>query len=589
MKTIKTQVVELRFFAGRVVNLCRSHKIYTLLAGILAILAVFIVSAGFYHSDVSKTADLLTVSPKSPNLIDGQDWSHFAGATQTTKGVQVRPLGRAIVNQDGSPNQLNPPVNVGGPHLMVSGDFKVTYKVRSIPANAKSSFYLYDSVPIIYDEWRMETPQLQINVGQNDVSVQIWDGSSDTSVDQKTWGGQKIGDNASVTISSAGGQISISLNSQKLGSIAGHDIFKSGTVWFGADATVGTSGWTLSYLAAEPLSGGQVKVVSGSPLAASGADSQALRSLSEANSRKLPIGAAVANYALFSDPDYRKLVATQFSMLTPENELKPQFVHPQPNVYSFSEADSLVSFAAANNMKVHGHTLVFSEANPKWMQDAPLADRQKVMTDHITTVMRHFGTKISEWDVVNEPLSDDDETLRNNIWFAAMGEKYIDTAFASAHAANPSAKLYINEYGLERDGDRWNNFLDLLNRLKARGVPIDGVGFQSHIYEDGDEVEASVIQKHIKTLADMGIISRISEVDAYGDSPTHQSDQYAEALRGCLISPTCTSFTTWGVTDRYGSTTEIHAYPLEVGNDLIWSSNLQPKMAYIKLQNELKK
>jgi endo-1,4-beta-xylanase len=385
-----------------------------------------------------------------------------------------------------------------------------------------------------------------------------------------------------------GGDLTISLNNTKLGALSSYSIFKEGNVWFGADAKAGSSGWVMDSLSVKPLKKGKVQVVPGANLKVSAKDNNSLRNLSYNSSRNLPIGAAIANYTLFSDPEYRTLTAQQFSMLTPENELKPQFIHPGPSTYSFTEADSLVDFAQANNMKVHGHTLVFSEANPRWMQESSISDRQQIMIDHINTVVKHFGDKINEWDVVNEPLSDDDETLRNNIWYQGMGESYIDTAFNTARAANPSAKLYINEYGLEQDGDRWDSFVDLLKRLKTRGVPVDGVGFQSHIYEEGDEIDSETLQEHMKILANMGLVSRISEIDVYGDDAQNQADQYSETLTACLNSPTCTSFTTWGVTDRYGSTTEAHTYPPELGNDLIWDSNLKPKPAYSTLQSLLK-
>jgi endo-1,4-beta-xylanase len=531
-----------------------------------------------------KGVNVINKSKKAQiDLISGQDWSHMAGATQTGNKVKVSPLGRAIVNQDGSGGQPNPPVNVRGPHLSFKKGFKITVGAADIPKSGAASFYLYGSVPVIYDEWRYQTPQVRVDISQDSIAMSEWNGGSDNPVKYQKWSAS-VGDNTAVSIVLSDKKLTVQLNGNDVGSLPDYSIFSSGLVWFGADAPVGGGGWTISSLTTQSINRSKVDVTPGPPLAVPTNDSNSLRKLSSASSRKLPIGAAVANYALFSDSQYRQLVATQFSMLTPENELKPQFVHPGPNTYSFTEADSLVDFANANGMAVHGHTLVFSEANPRWMQNAPVATRQKIMTDHITTVVRHFGPKINEWDVVNEPLSDDDETLRNNIWFAAMGEKYIDTAFNTAHTANPSAKLYVNEYGLEQDSPRWDNFLDLLRRLQARGVPIDGVGFQSHIYESGDEVDGTVLKQHIKILADMGIASRISEIDVYGDDASHQSEQYAKVLKPCLDSPSCTSFTTWGVTDKYGSTTDIHIYPQELGNDLIWDSNFKPKQAYASLQ-----
>lgn len=525
------------------------------------------------------------------DLLNGQDWSHFAGAVQNDQGVHIKALDRKIVSLDGSSEQPNPQVNVRGPRLLASGNFKIAYTASNIPSSGSAAFYLYGSVPIIYDEWRYESPQLRIDINRSQVTAYIWDGNNGKVAQQKSWLAD-VSSEAEIVIIKQDSKLTVALNDKQLGDLLYGNIFQSGNIWFGADATAGSSGWTLKSLKAVALKGGEVQVAPAAPLKISSVDPESLRSLSANHPRKLPMGTAVSNYALFGDSDYRKLVATQFSLITTENELKPQFVHPQPNTYSFAEADSLADFAKANNMNVHGHTLVFSEANPVWMQNTLLAERQKVMTDHISTIVRHFAKDIQSWDVVNEPLLDEavsSSDLRRNLWFLAMGENYIDIAFKTAREANPSAKLYINEYGLEEDGERWDAFLALIKRLKARGVPIDGVGFQAHIYELADEVNRAVLESHMKTLASLGLESRISEIDVYGDNVVSQAQQYADVLKACLTVPSCSSFSSWGPTDKYGSTTDIGIYPLFFGNNLVWDENLQPKPAYPALQATLRR
>jgi endo-1,4-beta-xylanase len=291
---------------------------------------------------------------------------------------------------------------------------------------------------------------------------------------------------------------------------------------------------------------------------------------------------------------YRTLAGGQFNMLTPENEMKAQFIHPQPNKYVFEDADALVAFAEANDMTVHGHALVFGEANPKWMQDTPTTKLKQVMTDHIQKIVGHYKGRVAEWDVVNEPLADDASNagdgsdLRNTIWFKAMGEQFIGEAFKAARAADPAAKLYMNEYGVEEDGDRWDSLLALIGRLQAQHVPIDGIGFQSHVYEAADHVDPAVLRHHIQQLAKMGLSSRISEIDVHGEDTKVQADEYAGVLGACLAEPACTGFSTWGITDLYGSTTEPHTYPSQLGDDLLWDSSLMTKPAYKSLQSILK-
>lgn len=281
-------------------------------------------------------------------------------------------------------------------------------------------------------------------------------------------------------------------------------------------------------------------------------------------------------------------------MLTTENDLKPQFVHPQPGVYDFTEGDTLVEFADRNKMAVHAHTLVFGEANPHWMSEAPAQDRRRIMEEHIATVAGHYRGRVAEWDVVNEPLSLEDADyaaggagLRRHLWFQAMGETYIDHAFRAARTADPTAKLYLNEFGIEADGPRWDALYALVKRLVAAQVPIDGVGFQNHIHETGDHLDQPALRRHIQALAALGLTSRISETDIHGEDLEVQADQFGNSLRVCRTEPTCTSFSTWGISDRYGSTADPNKYPPSPGDELPWDTTQHPKPAYTALTEAL--
>jgi endo-1,4-beta-xylanase len=217
------------------------------------------------------------------------------------------------------------------------------------------------------------------------------------------------------------------------------------------------------------------------------------------------------------------------------------------------------------------------------------------MTSHVKSVVEHFKGKVAEWDVVNEPFSQKHALYENgktglepNIWFEAMGEKYLDLAFATAHTADPSAKLYLNDFGLENDGQRWDALLSLVKRLKQRGVPIDGVGFEAHVYSDGDYIHADQLKKHMQTLASLGLLARVSEIDVTQDDAKEQTNQYILALDACLRAPNCTSYSTWGISDKYGSTTRSDRYPLVYGTSLLWDKDMKAKPAYTALQARLK-
>jgi endo-1,4-beta-xylanase len=326
--------------------------------------------------------------------------------------------------------------------------------------------------------------------------------------------------------------------------------------------------------------------------------SDTLQTLANNKRSNFLIGAAVALTPSVADEKYRSLVyGDNFGMITTENVLKWQFIHPQPLVYDFKEADALVDIARKNKLRVQGHTLVFGEANPKWVQDLPTvttADKnsvKQVMTDHITKTVAHFGDRIMAWDVVNEPLAaeiTDGNIFRNHKWYDAMGEDYIATALTTARAANPKAKLYINDYGLEADGERWDAMLALVKKLTSQNVPLDGIGFESHVYEAGDEIDPVILRRHIQALSKLGISSHVSEMDVHSDDgSTTQAKQYADVLSACISEPSCTSWATWGVTNRYDMY-EADSGKLQYGEDFLWDAQSNPTPAVAEIKKVLK-
>lgn len=526
------------------------------------------------------------------NLLNDQSWTYVPGVQKSDGELRITPIGRVITHKDTSTAQLNPPVNVRGPHLKVSGDFEVKASLKGVEEGA--TFQLYGQVPVIYDEWRQERQSVKINVSPNIIKVSLWDGSSVSSIDERSYK-RNIKNKADISIIRKSNKIFVKLNGKYLGSMPDHNVFINETVWFGVDANIGSDGWTLNSLMAKGLNNGMVELVPSPDLAVNQVKADSLRKLSNSNLRKLPIGAAVSIYPLMTDTQYRQTVGREFSIITPENSMKPQFIHPQKNLYTFADADSVVEFAQKNQIMVHGHALVLSKANPQWMQKTPENQRKQLLTDHITEVVSHFKGKAAEWDVVNEPLSEDGvdynpdrKGIRKQLWFDSMGEEYIDVAFKATKLADPNAKLYLNDFGIEKDGERWDAIVSLVQRLQSRGVPIDGVGFEAHVYHEPDLIDPVVLSQHIQTLAGMGIVSRISEIDVLGDKSEVQAKQFADVLKVCLAQPTCTSYTTWGVSDRYGSTTLSDRYPITLGDSLIWDAKFNPKLSLSTLQNILR-
>jgi endo-1,4-beta-xylanase len=228
------------------------------------------------------------------------------------------------------------------------------------------------------------------------------------------------------------------------------------------------------------------------------------------------VGAAL-NPAQFTEEDARgaALVKAQFNSITPENVLKWERVHPEPESYSFELPDRYVSFGEKNHMFIVGHTLVWHNQTPAWVfqgENGNPADREallKRMRDHIHTVVGRYKGRINGWDVVNEAL-EEDGALRQSPWLKIIGEDYIAKAFQFAHEADPQAELYYNDYNLENEA-KLQGALELLRKLQAQGVPISGVGIQGHYHMDkptNEQVDAA-----ITAFGDLGLKVMVTELD----------------------------------------------------------------------------
>jgi endo-1,4-beta-xylanase len=228
-----------------------------------------------------------------------------------------------------------------------------------------------------------------------------------------------------------------------------------------------------------------------------------------------PIGVAVSPQLLKSADS--KLILRQFNSITPENAMKPGPIHPAEDRYNWGPADEIVSFAQANHLKVRGHTLCWHQQTGDWFfKDArgnPVSKELllKRLKDHITSVVTRYKGKIYAWDVVNEAVADDStQLLRNTPWYNICGEDFITKAFEYAHAADPDAQLFYNDYNTERP-EKAERVYRLLKKLVDAKVPIHGVGLQGHwsIFEPSETELRSTIEK----FSSLGLKIQITELD----------------------------------------------------------------------------
>lgn len=225
----------------------------------------------------------------------------------------------------------------------------------------------------------------------------------------------------------------------------------------------------------------------------------------------------------------RERIEQHFSQLTAANIMKMRFLHPEQNNYQFEQANTLVDYARAHGKSVHGHTLIWHSDYqiPTWLKTFS-GDKSAwlaVMKDHVQTIVAEFAGRVISWDVVNEAFNEDGSYRDNDsLFYQHMGRDFIEQAFINAKAADPTADLYYNDYNLGQGGNKLNAALAMVDDFIARGVPIDGIGFQMHIYIDWPSKEA--LYNSFKAAAKRGIKVKITELDVPFNNPHRSSYHY---------------------------------------------------------------
>ncbi|CAG7919401.1 unnamed protein product [Penicillium olsonii] len=281
----------------------------------------------------------------------------------------------------------------------------------------------------------------------------------------------------------------------------------------------------------------------------------------EARKQDILIGSGAINPTYLNDSNFAAVLATQFNSLSPENEMKWSFINPSKGQYNWDTLDRLVSFAEDNNMVVKGHGLISGCCNPDYLLN--VTDRtalRAAMKTHFEALMHRYEGKMDRWDVVTEALKTQGGGLNNETFFyQVLGPNYIADAFHIAREASPDSKLFINENLVESLPGKRQELYNLVSKLVAKGVPIDGVALQMHITEVAPK--PGVVTEMVKSYNELGLEVTIAEMDVHTLDNELETDIYGAVISEALDAG-ITDISFWGFTDKHAYTWIKGAKPL---------------------------
>ncbi|HEX4037178.1 MAG TPA: endo-1,4-beta-xylanase [Acidobacteriaceae bacterium] len=324
-------------------------------------------------------------------------------------------------------------------------------------------------------------------------------------------------------------------------------------------------------------------------------------------SQFFPVGAEIDTTDL-SGP-HEQLLTMHFNSITSGNDFKWSYTEPNFQDYTFQVADEEAGEAVCHNMKIRGQNLV-------WATDAETpaysigdgtnsAANQATVTqniqEHIQAEVQHFGTEVYAWDVVNEPIDPtQSDCLEHGPFYNVLGASYIDIAFRAARQYAPAGtKLFLNDYSLN-DPTKLACLITVVKGMRARGVPIDGIGHEMHNSINYPSI--AMMQNSIETVARElpGIEQQVTELDESvynaGDDTSNYGNNIPPAVldeQGWLYNQyfnlfraerhNLTGVTFWGMAD---DDTWLDGFPVaRTDYPLPFDMGLQAKPAYWGIVN----
>lgn len=255
-------------------------------------------------------------------------------------------------------------------------------------------------------------------------------------------------------------------------------------------------------------------------------------------------GTAVNSNLIFGTDEnseiYREKLKENFNSVVMENEMKWPWWEKDK-----AKTVNLYNWLGEQGLTVRGHNLLWDSSSRLPVDIGGLLNSpeqlNKRIKDHIHETAGYFKGRLSEWDVLNEPVL-------NNMIRGVYGDQIAVEWFKEAKEADPNAKLFVNETQiLGLDAPVIGNFSNILQSLNDHNAPLDGVGIQAHF--GSTPVSPMAFYDQITHFTQYANEIAITEFDMNTAKEDIQGKFTHDILLATFSHPNVSSFTMWGFWD----------------------------------------
>ncbi|NQV33617.1 MAG: endo-1,4-beta-xylanase [Phycisphaeraceae bacterium] len=264
----------------------------------------------------------------------------------------------------------------------------------------------------------------------------------------------------------------------------------------------------------------------------------------EQTRKAFPFGAAMSK-ALLTNESYRRFFKDHFNWAVFENESKWYSTERRAGRITYAQADAMFDWCQANGMPVRGHCLYWAPKKwqPKWLTALDSPDVGKAVEQRMNSAVTHFRNRFVHWDINNE-------MLHGSFYKDHLGEDIRPWMFKQAHALDPDAILFVNEFNILSADQSFKTvqldaYMAQIRRLIKQGAPIGGIGIQGHIWNEDILATPHVLTERLDKLATLNLPIWITEFDVAREDASENADILELVYRTIYSHPAVEGITLW--------------------------------------------